>query len=156
MSGKFCGVYSLSLVWASPRHFWSQDNGLKGTILLWPCPKWHQLRSPVQPCHPQTGFHETHENVLGAKLYTQTDVVFVPALTSLPAINPLLPPIKLYRYNEQKHLKVLKLNGHYGFSEEMCVHASLLDLVLHYSEHSLKTHNKQLTTTLQFPINADK
>ena len=31
-----------------------------------------------------------------------------------------------------------------------------MDLVLHYSENSLKVHNKTLTTTLKFPVNADR
>lgn len=58
------------------------------------------------------------------------------------------------RYNGLKHLKVVQLNGKFGFSVP-CTHKTLMDLVLHYSEHSLVSHNPSLPTTLEHPLHAD-
>ena len=55
------------------------------------------------------------------------------------------------RYNGFKHIKVFQHNGKYGFSVP-CSHKSLMELVLHFSEHSLVQHNPGLHTTLQFPV----
>ena len=85
-------------------------------------------------------------------------IVSKPSCLMAWSLNPPLPyqlPISHYRYNNQKHLKVLLLDGLYGFSEEMCIHRTLMDLVLHYSENSLKIYNKMLTTTLEYPVKAD-
>ncbi|XP_041378873.1 phosphatidylinositol 3-kinase regulatory subunit alpha-like, partial [Gigantopelta aegis] len=49
-------------------------------------------------------------------------------------------------YNGIKHLKVVYDGTKYGFSSP-CVYKSLLELVIHYSENSLETHNPKLTTT---------
>jgi hypothetical protein len=54
-------------------------------------------------------------------------------------------------YNGFKHLKVFQHNGKYGFSVP-CSHKSLMELVVHFSEHSLVQHNPGLHTTLQFPV----
>lgn len=140
-------LYTSALPPSYPDTFWSQHTAPKGMV-------W--IRTPFQSCHPNRYSWNTWK-CLGAKLPKQ--VLLAVLYLHWPhhrLSTTSLPPIILYRYNEQKHLKVLKINGLYGFSEETCMHASLLDLVLHYSEHSLKIHNKQLTTTLQFPINADK
>ena len=50
-----------------------------------------------------------------------------------------------------KHLKVVQDSNKYGFSVP-CVYGSLMDLILHYSENSLETHNPKLTTTLAYPV----
>lgn len=74
----------------------------------------------------------------------------------LRPFEPTSHPPPYYRYNDLKHLKVLFLNGMYGFSEEMCQHRTLMDLVLHYEQNSLKVHNKTLTTSLKYPVKADR
>ena len=50
-----------------------------------------------------------------------------------------------------KHIKVFQHNGKYGFSVP-CNYKSLMELVLHFSDHSLVQHNPGLHTTLQFPV----
>ena len=59
----------------------------------------------------------------------------------------------VYRYNGTKHLKVVQHDGKYGFSVP-CLYSSLLELIVHYSENSLETHNPKLTTTLAYPLNS--
>ncbi|XP_019854198.1 PREDICTED: phosphatidylinositol 3-kinase regulatory subunit gamma-like [Amphimedon queenslandica] len=54
-------------------------------------------------------------------------------------------------YQGIKHLKVVQDSNKYGFSVP-CNYSSLIDLVLHYSENSLETHNPKLTTTLAYPV----
>ena len=46
------------------------------------------------------------------------------------------------------------MNGKFGFSVP-CAYKSLMDLVLHYSGHSLVQHNPSLPTTLEHPLYAD-
>lgn len=53
-------------------------------------------------------------------------------------------------------MKVLLLDGLYGFSEDTCRFRTLMDLVLYYSEKSLAGHNRVLTTTLEYPVKADR
>ena len=57
------------------------------------------------------------------------------------------------RYNGIKHLKVIQHEDKYGFSVP-CNYSSLLELIIHYSENSLETHNPKLTTTLAYPLNS--
>ena len=49
----------------------------------------------------------------------------------------------------------VKLQG-YGFAEPYNIHATLLDLVIHYSRQSLVDHNEVLTTILETPVGAVK
>ena len=45
----------------------------------------------------------------------------------------------------------LKLQG-YGFAEPYNIHATLNELVIHYSRQSLVDHNEVLTTILDIPV----
>ncbi|XP_067935924.1 phosphatidylinositol 3-kinase regulatory subunit alpha-like [Watersipora subatra] len=52
------------------------------------------------------------------------------------------------------HCKVLEQDGRYGFAAPYILHDTLVDLVLHYKDHSLAHHNSQLNTKLLYPINS--
>ncbi len=53
-----------------------------------------------------------------------------------------------------EHCKIEKTAHGFGFAEPYNVYTSLLELVLHYSQHSLVEHNDVLTTTLAIPLGA--
>ena len=50
------------------------------------------------------------------------------------------------------HIQILRSERGYGFTEPYLLFASLVDLVLHYTTHSLEEHNPSLTTTLAYPL----
>lgn len=55
-----------------------------------------------------------------------------------------------------EHCKIFKTPQGYGFAEPYNIHATLLDLVIHYSRQSLVDHNEVLTTILETPVGAVK
>lgn len=54
------------------------------------------------------------------------------------------------------HCIVYRTPKGFGFAEPYNIYASLKDLVLHYSQTSLEEHNDSLTTTLAYPVLAEK
>ena len=50
-----------------------------------------------------------------------------------------------------EHCKIFKGSCGYGFAEPFNEHDTLLDLVLHYSEHSLVHYNEKANTALKIP-----
>lgn len=50
------------------------------------------------------------------------------------------------------HCPVERGQHGYGFAEPYKIHASLMDLVAHYAEHSLEEHCQNLNTKLIFPV----
>lgn len=50
------------------------------------------------------------------------------------------------------HCKIIHKNTGYGFADPYCVHASLMQLVLHYQQESLKDHNPNLDIRLLYPV----
>lgn len=52
------------------------------------------------------------------------------------------------------HCKIREKNKKYGLAEAFCVHSTLLDLVTHYEEMSLKEHNPAVDIKLIYPFKA--
>lgn len=52
------------------------------------------------------------------------------------------------------HCKIREKDNKYGLAEAFCVHSSLLDLVTHYEEMSLKEHNPRVDIKLIYPFKA--
>jgi phosphoinositide-3-kinase regulatory subunit len=50
------------------------------------------------------------------------------------------------------HCHIFKTTQGYGFAEPYNIHATLPDLVIHYSRQSLVDHNEVLTTILEIPV----
>jgi len=51
-----------------------------------------------------------------------------------------------------EHCKIEKTERGFGFADPYNIYPTLLELVLHYSQHSLDVHNEVLTSTLKTPI----
>lgn len=56
--------------------------------------------------------------------------------------------------NKVGHCKILHKKTGYGFADPFFKHSSLMDLVLHYQQESLKDHNPSLDIRLLYPVNA--
>ena len=58
------------------------------------------------------------------------------------------------RYRGQvKHIAIMQSKEkYYGFAENYTTYPTLMGLVNHYHKESLEIHNKELKTTLMFPI----
>ena len=54
----------------------------------------------------------------------------------------------------QQHVRIFQHGGKYGFTPPY-TYSSLMELVLHYSEHSVSLQNSALYTTLKFPVLKD-
>lgn len=52
------------------------------------------------------------------------------------------------------HCKIREKDNKFGLAEAFCVHSSLLDLVTHYEEMSLKEHNPRVDIKLIYPFKA--
>ena len=53
-----------------------------------------------------------------------------------------------------KHCVINQQENMYGFKEP--VHSTLTELVLYYQQNTLAVHNKELTVTMEFPVNAGR
>lgn len=51
-----------------------------------------------------------------------------------------------------KHIPILRGRNGYGFAEPHNIYPNLEELVNHYHHQSLRMHNRQLDTTLAFPV----
>ena len=61
----------------------------------------------------------------------------------------------LFRHNGKVvHIKIRENDYRYGLAEAYCVHPTLLDLVTHYEEISLKEHNPRVDIKLIYPFKA--
>ena len=54
------------------------------------------------------------------------------------------------------HCKIREKDNKFGLAEAYCVHPTLLDLVTHYEEMSLKEHNPRVDIKLIYPYNASE
>ena len=52
------------------------------------------------------------------------------------------------------HFRIREKDNKYGLAEEYCVHRTLLDLVIHYEEISLKELNPRIDIKLIYPFKA--
>lgn len=52
------------------------------------------------------------------------------------------------------HIKIREKDNKYGLAEAYCIHPTLLDLVTHYEEISLKEHNPRVDIRLVYPFKA--
>ena len=61
----------------------------------------------------------------------------------------------IFRHNgEVVHIKISEKDDKYGLVEAFCVHPTLLDLVTHYEEISLKEHYHRIDNKLIYPFKA--
>ena len=54
------------------------------------------------------------------------------------------------------HCKIIEKDNKFGLAGPFCNHSTLLDLVTHYEEMSLKEHNPRVDIKLIYPFNANE
>ena len=105
---------------------------------------------------------KSHTIYLHASLLDLVNFPFFPQLffrltftsLSLPELKNNVKRLNLC-FGYETYTFSVKLQG-YGFAEPYNIHATLLDLVIHYSRQSLVDHNEVLTTILETPVGAVK